>query len=95
MIVAGTFRKHEHVVDGFAAAIRDGALVWAGPINLCPLDDFEPGTDIYVNPALYGRIERAVQQVEKGIPYEPENAADERERGAEARRQAGDQSGET
>ena len=68
MVVHAEFVKNEYIPVGQSVAKKDEAVVWIGPLALCPLDHLPVGTKLYVNPVDYDRIESAVSKVEKGVP---------------------------
>jgi hypothetical protein len=70
--IVGNFVKDAKVTDGLLVALRNGYLLWAGPVTKTPLDSFPEGTDLHVHPALYDRIETTAAATGEGIPHDPQ-----------------------
>lgn len=66
MVIIGEFVPNDRVTDGFVVALVGGDIVWAGPAQFTPLEQFVEETKIHVHPALLERIRSNAEQREPG-----------------------------
>lgn len=66
MNIIGEFVPDDRVSDGLVVAMLGGEILWAGPVQFTPLEQFVEETKIHVHPALLERIRINAEQREPG-----------------------------